>query len=197
MVSMKHYIDRHKDKRIWVCGTGPSLLDVDVARLTDDDIIIACNSAILHFGHPHYWLMVDGKMHELEYFDKAQPNQEIILLNDLLQPKNGICRYVLNQSSEWGDWGVYKNRHFPGNSTHRAVSFAYAMGARVIILAGCDATGGHPYDPEQDQYEQPFEEDIMLWNEMLRSNVHLRLWTISPFRKTFVPYITFDNALYL
>jgi hypothetical protein len=71
------------------------------------------------------------------------------------------------------------------------------MGAQAIILAGCDATGHHPYDPHWDQFKQPFEEDIMLWKEMLRNNVHLPLWTISPHKKTFVPYISFDNALNL
>ena len=197
MVSMKFFRDRHKGKRIWVCGTGPSLLDVEVSRLTDNDVVIACNSARLHFGKPDYWLMVDGAMPECDYFDTADADQDIILLNETLKPKRGKLLYVINQSSAWGDWGVYKDRHFPGNSTHRAVSFAYAMGAQAIILAGCDATGHHPYDPHWDQFKQPFEEDIMLWNEMLRSNPMLRLYTISPFKKTFIPAKTFDQALQL
>jgi hypothetical protein len=196
-VSMKFFRDRHAGKRIWVCGSGPSLLDVDVERLTDDDVVIACNSARLHFGVPHYWLMVDGGMPKCYYFDTADPDQVIILLNELLKPQNGKLFYVINQSSAWGDWGVYVNSHFPGNSTHRAVSFAFAMGARAIILAGCDATGHHPYDPYWDQFPQPFAEDIMLWNEMLRANPTLRLYTISPYKKTFILAKTFDQALQL
>jgi hypothetical protein len=197
MVKMSYFKDAHKDKRIWVCGTGPSLLDVEINRLTDDDVVIACNSARLHFGKPDYWLMVDGRMPECDYFHTADENQNIIVLNDLLKPKSGKLLYVINQSSAWGDWGIYNDKHFPGNSTHRAVSFAYAMGARAIILAGCDATGHHPYDPYWDQFKQPFEEDIMLWNEMLRANPMLRLYTISPFGKTFIPAKTFDQALQL
>ena len=197
MVRMSYFKDAHKNKRIWVCGTGPSLLDVDVNSLTHDDVVIACNSARLHFGKPDYWLMVDGAMPECDYFNTADADQDIILLNELLKPKNGKLFYVTNQSSAWGDWGIYKDRHFPGNSTHRAVSFAYAMGARAIILAGCDAVGHHPYDPYWDQFKQPFEQDIMLWNEMLRANPMLRIYTISPFGKTFIPNKTFDQALEL
>ena len=196
-VSMKFFRDRHAGKRIWVCGSGPSLLDVDVERLTDDDVVIACNSALLHFGKCDYWLMIDGEMPKSEYFHKANPQQHIILLNNLLEPKNGIKYYVINQSALWKDWGVYANSHFPGNSTHRAVSFAFCMGARAVILAGCDACGHHPYEPHQDQFVQPFHEDIMLWNEMLRANPKLRLYTISPFKKTFIPAKTFDQALQL
>ena len=197
MVRMSYFKDAHNNKRIWVCGTGPSLLDVHVNSLTSDDVVIACNSARLHFGKPAYWLMVDGAMPECDYFDTADADQDIILLNELLKPKNGKLFYVTNQSSAWGDWGIYKDRHFPGNSTHRAVSFAYAMGARAIILAGCDAVGHHPYDPYWDQFKQPFEQDIMLWNEMLYANPMLRIYTISPFGKTFIPNKTFDQALEL
>jgi hypothetical protein len=196
MVRMSFFKDVHKGKRIWVCGTGPSLLDVDVTKLADDDVIIACNSAVKHFANPDYMLVVDKNIEKRDYYIN-QNAKEVILLNDQINIKPSNAREVFFQSSLWGDWGVYDYKHFPGNSTHRAVSFAFCMGARAIILAGCDATGIHPYAPEEDNLKQPFEEDIMLWNEMLRSNAKLRLYTISPFMKTFIPAKRFDQALML
>lgn len=194
MVSMKHFVDRHKDKRIWVCGTGPSLLFVDVDRLTEEDVIIACNSAVQHFPSAEYLLVVDRLVEEKEYW-LYQQAKEVIILNPEIKVKPAKAHEIFHQSSEWGDWGIYKDRHFPGNSTHRAVSFAYCMGARKIIIAGCDCTGDHPYDPEEDKVEQPFPEDIMLWNEMYMHNPSLPIVTISPYRITMIPTITFEEAL--
>lgn len=197
---MRRFHDMHKGQRIWVCGTGPSLLLVDETRLHPNDIIIACNSAVMHFANADYMIWVDGEFGKaddcIEILANLRPTQKCINLNPLVRSPNRFTAEIFHQSQNWGDWKIRKTRHFPGNVTHRAVSFAFAMGAREVILAGCDCQGHHPYHPEADKLVQPFEEDLYLWQMMKETNPNLPIYSISHDSK-----ICFDkvdiNTLYV
>lgn len=188
---MVEFIDKHKGKRIWVCGSGPSLLKVQQDRLTDDDVVIACNSARLHFERPDYWLVIDASVMRRPYFD-IHPKQQVINLNPLIRFKKGVVHYCYYSSANHDDWRLRKHLHFPGHSTQRAVSFAYTMGAAKIILAGCDCEGTHPYHPEDDAGNQ-FDDDLYYWRRVAEHN--LPIVTLSTNGKTPFPIVTFDQAI--
>lgn len=179
---------RHEGKRIWVCASGPSVLDVDESKLTENDIIIACNSGIRHFRNANYFIWVDGLVRCCKWWQEAiETTQQCINLNETVTgPKN--CFDVFHQSHDWGNWAVDYSGHFPGNIPHRAVSFAYIMGASQIVLAGCDCGGGHPYQQKEDfigpeveglENDNDFTGDIFLWDKMKEHNPHLPIVSIS------------------
>jgi hypothetical protein len=174
---MRRFKDVHKGKRIWVCSSGPSLADVDESRLTSDDVVIACNSAITHFKNADYFIWVDGKVTKFDWFRDIKPDQRCINLNPLV-PSPESCIEVFEQSHDWGNWMVDDTGHFPGNIPQRAVSFAYVMGARQIVLAGCDCKGGRVYQ-ESQVIEGEWDEDLYLWQMMKESNPGLPIVTIS------------------
>ena len=179
---MKRFRDIHKGKRIWVCGSGPSLLDVIEKKLTGNDIILACNSAVLHFQKPHYFIWVDGGVRFTDYYKKTlHSNQKCINLNPVVPSPTMNTTEVFGQSSDWGYWKINDYAHFPGNIVQRAVSFAYAMGASQIVLAGCDCSYGYPYDPieSEKQKNQNYHEDLYLWKMMKESNPDLPIINIS------------------
>ncbi len=190
---MRYFHDIHLGKRIWVCGGGPSLLKVEQDRLTENDIIIACNSARLHFGVPDYWLVIDGNVRYTTYLQTIDESQTVINLNPLIKFPRGKIINVFHSSADHMDFRASKNTHFPGHSTQRAVSFAYAMGASKIILAGCDCDGNHPYAPQDDEGSL-FNDDLIYWKKIARNN--LPIYTISQNGKTPFPIITFDEAIW-
>jgi len=186
--------DRHKGAVIWVCGSGPSLLDVKLP-LPKNHVSIACNSAVLHFGKADYMLIVDGLVRERPYYKNMHPEQVVINLNALVKPVNRHFINIFGKSNDWGDWSVTKQKHYPGNSTHRAVSFAYAMGASKIILAGCDCGGGHPYYKGDDDPKIDYDEDMMLWWSMVKHNPDLPLYTITKTPNMPMHYTTYEEAV--
>ena len=194
---MRRFIDMHKGARVWVCGTGPSLLFVDESRLKKNDVVIACNSAMLHFKRPDYVMWVDGGFAKGDaakrMFASLRPDQKCINLNPVVPSPNRYTAEIFNASQEWGDWRVKKTTHFPGNVTHRAVSFAFAFGASKIILAGCDCRGNHPYHPEADIAVQPFGEDLMLWREMKKANPYLPIVSISKRSEICYPLVDVES----
>lgn len=172
---MVRFKNIHSGKRIWVCGTGPSLLKVNECDLVND-VIIACNSAMLHFNHPNYSIFVDAAVQKHNWFTKISKTQVCINLNEVIKRPNRKTVNIFGQSSEWGDW-LIKETHYPGNIPHRAVSFANIMGASEIILAGCDCKGGHPYD--KPVKKNNFANDIYLWQMMVENNPKLNIRSIS------------------
>jgi hypothetical protein len=185
--------DRHKGAVIWVCGSGPSLLDVKLP-LPKNHVSIACNSAVLHFGKADYMLLVDGLVRNSDYYKSMHPEQVVINLNELIKPVNRYFINIFGKSSDWGDWSINKSTHFPGNSTQRAVSFAHAMGASKIILAGCDLGGGHPYCAEDEDPKETYAEDRWFWQVMVKTNPWLDLWTISKTQGMPMRYTTYEEA---
>ena len=192
---MVKFRDRHKGAIFWVCGTGPSLLQIKPWQLPEHHIIIVCNSAVMHFNLPHYFLLCDRKASEKYYFDAMHLDQVVINLNPEVGSHYKHTHNLFNCSASWGDWHMHKDKHFPGNSTHRATSFAWCMGASKIILAGCDASGGHPYDADEDKVEQPFNEDVMLWNLMVEHNPDLPIYTIANNPAILIPHVKYEEAL--
>jgi hypothetical protein len=186
--------DWHKGAVIWVCGSGPSLLDVKLP-LPENHVSIACNSAVLHFGKADYMLLVDGLVRNSDYYKNMHPEQVVINLNEVIKPVNRHFINIFGKSSDWGDWSINKSTHFPGNSTQRAVSFAYAMGASKIVLAGCDLGGGHPYCPEDEDPKETYAEDSMFWRMMVKHNPDLPLYTISKTKGMPMRYTTYEEAM--
>ena len=63
--SLAYYRNRHRGKRLFMVASGPSLLDVPVARLRGE-ITLTINDALLRFPHSQYAAIMDArKLHEL------------------------------------------------------------------------------------------------------------------------------------
>lgn len=146
---MERFKDKHKGKRIWVCGSGGSLLDVDPSRIPKQDIIIACNSATYHFETMNYAVFTDESVNYNNYYTNLNKKKcKIILFNNHIDI---IKRGTIVVQKQYDVWEFTKtgNKVIGGRDViHCAVHLAWQMGAGQIILAGVDLKhkdAGHKY----------------------------------------------------
>lgn len=149
---MERIRNKHKGKRIWVCGSGPSLLDVNPYKIPKEDIIICCNSSTYHFKKFHYAVFTDGAANYSNwYLNLKRKSCTIILLNqEIPQIKKGTIRLT----KDFQKWKFNENdTEIIGgyDVVHCATHIAWLMGASEIILAGIDlkhvsSTQKHAHD---------------------------------------------------
>ncbi len=148
---MLRFKDIHLGKRIWVCGSGGSLLDVITSQLPKEDIIICCNVATKHFDDFNYGVFTDGSVNYYDYFtDLKNKNCKIILFNkecDIIKEDTFYIEkehvFKFNKESNKSIFGA--------DCIHLAVNLAWMMGAKEIILAGVDLK----YISEEKKYAYP------------------------------------------
>ena len=121
----------HKGKRICVMGGAPSLAD-HMAGLACD-IVISVNAHGVDVRKPDYMLAMD-----MHYWGSEQP------LWIYLRSKSDAP--IINPE-EWADyqlrtWPDYPKRYVLSGMV--AAWAAWAMGAKVVLLAGMDGYGGTP-----------------------------------------------------
>tara|TARA_R110000744_G_scaffold231617_5_gene349772 strand:+ start:467 stop:1141 length:675 start_codon:yes stop_codon:yes gene_type:complete len=140
--------DIHKGRRAIVCGSAPSLNNIDFSRVSDDNVIFACNQSVTVMSKCDYFCMTDHAV-----------------------PKNSFFEYGVNITSKVATWGSFnshehiKNLHMQLkdkiyfferdhsnlydltkrdkfiqgiDSVQCAVHLAYITGCSEIILAGVD-----------------------------------------------------------
>lgn len=131
MAEFNDLILAHKGKRICVMGGAPSLAD-HMAGLACD-IVISVNAHGVDVRAPDYMLAMD-----MHYWGTEEP----------------LWRYLRSRSDapiiNPEDWADYQLRDWPGHPRRYVLSgmvaawAAWAMGARVVLLAGMDGYGGAP-----------------------------------------------------
>lgn len=152
--------DNHKGKTIWIIGTGPSL-DEYPDDFFDDKICIGLSYAFVAFPKCTYTMAVHQAEPNLikekypEFLKKcifALAPKENIKIFGLIDPKNyGKEPYYFNWSGKIDgteeDFRASLKNIFAGKSTkfaqrgtvlHFAIQSAVLMGAKKIILVGCD-----------------------------------------------------------
>ena len=158
--------DRHMGKRIWVCGSGGSLLDVDETKIPKDDIIMCCNSSTFHFKERiDYCVFTDGAANWSDWYTKLKDVETTIIL--LLPEIAIINKNTILIEKDFSRWKMSKDddKIIGGYDViHCAVHIAYIMGASEIILAGVDLRHymkgkKYPYPQDlDDTAPEPYKE---------------------------------------
>ena len=135
---MQRFKDIHEGKRIWVCGSGPSLLKIIPDQIPIDDIVIACNVATKHFKKMDYACFTDESANFYDYHLNLVTKQcKVILFNEKIKAIKSETFYIKKKHGDKFD----KNANdviYGTDIIHCAVNLAWMMGAKEIILAGVD-----------------------------------------------------------
>jgi uncharacterized Rossmann fold enzyme len=138
---MENITNKHKGKRIWVCGSGGSLLDIVPSKIPKDDIVICCNSSTYHFDRFNYAVFTDETANFSNwYLDLKKKRCKVILLNRGIK---AIKQRTIRIDKDFSTWNFKEaeatNRVIGGwDVIHCAVHLAFIMGAAEVILAGVD-----------------------------------------------------------
>ena len=157
---MERIKDIHKGKRIWVCGSGGSLLDVIPSKIPSEDIIIACNSATLQFDRIDYAVFTDGTANYAKWYTKLKehPETTIILLSNEIAV---ISDKTIHLEKDFHKWKFNEDdtKIIGGYDViHCATHIAWLMGASQIVLAGVDLK--HYSKGRKHAHVQEFTEDM-------------------------------------
>ena len=93
--------DKHKNKRFWICGSGPSLTDVNPTLIPKEDIVICCNSSTFHFESFNYGVFTDEMSNYSEWYLNLDKKEcDIILCNKrITQIKNNTI--IFEKINSW------------------------------------------------------------------------------------------------
>jgi hypothetical protein len=151
--SLQKVRDRHKGKTFLICGSGGSLLDVDVNRLRSDIIVICCNSSTYHFKRFNYGIFTDGTANYSNWYLKLNRKKcQIINCNtEIMQIKKNTI-YFEKDFTNW-KFKTFDKKVIGGYDViHCATHIAWMMGASEIILAGVDLK--HMSETQKHSYDQ-------------------------------------------
>ena len=159
--NIQDFKDIHKGKRAIVCGTGPSLNDINFDLISsDENIIFACNQSVTALSRCDYFCLADNAIVVMPFFEYGisiatkviamgrlvdlvsnchDPDQER-KLTEMLEGKG----HILPRREDMG-LAFYKSgpiiRGPAGEDViHVTSHLAYIMGCREIVLAGVDLT---------------------------------------------------------
>jgi hypothetical protein len=194
---MQKFRDIFLGKRIWVLGCGPSLCEIDFDKIPEDDVILACNSSVMKTDRYNYACFTDGVVPFFEYYHKI-PLEKIISFNqDEVKAGHYIkkCHDIkFTKSDEYVCFGI--------DITHCTTHLAYMMGAREIMLAGCDCyvdkdiyhwnnkekietttTDNIPISLKQnlkENHSYKFGAELGYWDKIYANNPKLPITIVSP-----------------
>jgi len=165
---MERIKDKHKGKRIWVLGSGGSLLQFDQNKISKDDIIIACNSSNYNVTNPHYAAFTDGTANYSNWYLKYKNKRKttILIFNTEIQQ---ISRNTLYIEKDFGRWKFNPNdtKVIGGYDViHCAIHCAHHMGASEIILVGVDLKHYSPTQKHANSQELVSNTPESLKNEV-------------------------------
>lgn len=161
-MDLKQFKNIHKNKNIFIAGAGPHLrmIDTDILK---DEIVIAVNGAIAKFNNCQYYVTEDHTISEWDYyyehiltsscykfFNKNKFNKEK-MDNKAYEALSLMDNIVYFDQLIWEDEdkkihpenvGLHSDPNKPltasRTSTASAIHIAHIMGAKTIILLGCD-----------------------------------------------------------
>jgi hypothetical protein len=179
--------NKHKGCRALILGSGYSLNDFDFRKITENDIIFACNQAITVLKHCNYFCMTDGAIPEVNFFEYGASISDNIAFCD----GKGFRELpaVINQYEKIKEKSLFFNRrnHDPENVKfdlddgllivgtdviHPTAHLAYIMGCSPLVLIGVDLN----YDNGKK-----YCENTEFKNEIIWSMAHARpiMWPMS------------------
>ena len=195
---IKKYINKHKGKRAIVCGTGPSLNDIDFNLLSDDIIIFACNQSVTALDKCDYFCIADNAIIIMDFFEHgAEICNEVIVMGpfnneeDLMsnnhnsKQRNKFVELIKNKSKFFP-----RGSNLPFNKTgpilkgppgedvvHITSHFAYLLGCREIILAGVDLTTDNGIYCKSTMYKKEVKwEGVAFYNNNDLLNNSFNVW---------------------
>ena len=173
-----HLLNRHKGETVWICGTGPSLDDVEDSEITGPRIYL--NRAA--FGLPtkdgcSYWLVADdawgkgipgpwaktlrGVLGNYSDLYGVFRNPLFGVDNTNVPPPRGDRCYLWHGKGDTGLLGktreqvaMFNTLYMFAGTASPAIHLAWLMGASKIIIAGCDGSDGYASRLQQF-YDQP------------------------------------------
>ena len=153
MPGLDEYRDRHKGRKCYIFGTGPSLNRFDCDKMARDGVTICCNASIMALKSCDYFMFTDLRIRgELAYyptvFDKAGAvlagNQAVwdACIGDAAPEDHcrvfvpsGERRSLYDNDFRFTEPG---NRLIAGGVVPVATHIAYIFGCSPIILVGVD-----------------------------------------------------------
>lgn len=151
--SLQKVRDRHKGKTFLICGSGGSLLDVDVSRLRSDIIVICCNSSTYHFKRFDYGVFTDHTANYSEwYLNLNRKKCEIIALQNTITKIKKKTTYLEKDFTNWKFEPTDEKVIGGYDVIHCATHISWMMGASEIILAGVDLK--HMSETQKYSYDQ-------------------------------------------
>lgn len=149
--------DKHKDKRCFIIGTGPSLNKTNLSLLKDE-ICIGVNTLYGIKPDCKYWVISDFRL-----WQKMQSAIKKNVKSELLFFAESVPKHFNNLSSEkcivirpLGSMNVWyrfskdldKGTYSGGTVVIHALQIAFYMGFTDVYLVGCDTdySGMHHYD---------------------------------------------------
>jgi len=161
MDDIKKYINLHKGKKAIICGSGPSINEIDFKLVSDEYIIFCCNQSVTALDKCHYFCITDNSVICMDFFEHGvKICDEFIALGPFGTPanlmannnnskiRNKYAELIKNKSKFFKRSGglPFKKRgpvtEGPvGNDVvHITTHLAYLFGCREIVLAGVDLT---------------------------------------------------------
>lgn len=167
LLGIGHLLNKHKDATVWICGTGPSLDNIEDAEITGPRIYLNRAAFALPAEEGQtYWLVADDAWGKKIPGPWAATRDAILrrrspLYGVFRQPLFGADNAKINAPTGHNVYLWHGNKqdallNMPrediarSNTLHQfagtgapAVHLAWLMGARKVILAGLDGTDGY------------------------------------------------------
>ena len=168
MLKLQDFRDLHKDEDIFVLGSGPSLHFLNPNVIKGRPVICVNGSVMKFHKQADYYFTSDGGTVDLHHWEFVKNGQMAIILGKAgvgnavkdrgeLPNQNRIFYFekdyelVLKPEAEALTFGI--------SSPHCAVHFAHILGAKRIIIVGCDCCKSSDgkyyywqYDGEEKDY---------------------------------------------
>ena len=158
LISLKN---KHKGRRAFIIGTGPSLKFEDINKLKNE-ITFACNKIYLSFDkvewRPTYYFAIDEvllkqnykKINRLDEFKKFLPWTS----NLWCRNSNNVCFYNFIWEKFYPDnpkfgFNPLKGFYFGSTVTYSMIQMAHYMGIKEIYLLGIDFDYNVPKEHER------------------------------------------------
>jgi hypothetical protein len=194
MDNIKKYINLHKGKKAIICGSGPSINEINFNLVSDDYIIFCCNQSVTALDKCHYFCITDNAVICMDFFEHgAKICNEFIVMGPFANPAeimsnnhkteiaNKYAELIKNKSKFFKREGnlpfskkgpVMEGPSIGKDVVHVTTHLAYLFGCREIVLAGVDLTtkGGVYCKPTSYNNEVNWEGVAMENNDELLDN---------------------------
>ena len=139
----------HKGRRALVCGSAPSLNDINFNRISDDYVIFACNQSVTVMSQCDYFCMTDWAVPKNSFFKHGVDiTSKVAACGGHFWTHDGIKELHNKQKRKF----LFFEREVPNlydlskrdkiiqgvDSVHCATHLAHITGCDEIILAGVD-----------------------------------------------------------
>lgn len=137
--SLQKFRNIHEGKRIWICGSGGSLLNIFPEKIPKNDIVICCNSSTYHFKKFDYAVFTDETANWSNWGLKIKNKGcKQINCNPSVVAVVKDTTYIEKDFHKW-KFNLDDEKVIGGYDViHCATHIAWIMGASEIILAGVD-----------------------------------------------------------